>query len=220
MKKLMIMAILTITFLSGCSGITTRAKIEVNDNVFYSSMHPKIKLEIDKKFQYIGNAKGLGSASGTDLTTSYGGNMFTFINSSDHINIKSGIILHKEVIHQGYWDSNIYKNYKPKIKSGNLKINNKKYKSIIFVHSLNLYEFADNGYAPIEKAIFRSIGRIVDPRNKILFHIIYFENILLANDNLKDSAYVNPSYLNDTQQRAINDFITRADNAFKVIPEE
>lgn len=215
--KNLILGMLLVSVLTGCSNLTTKITREVKDNVFYSSLHPKIKITIDKKYEYLGKNKKSSTASSFDSDSKTYLNEYIFVEKNYSSKVLSGIVIRINRINSGIWSEDIYMNYKNGIINDVVKYNDLKYKQFIFKGGVNSHLFyTDKGIYPPRGVLKRIISRNVDVSRNIQFQIVYYEGLNGLNiDAFNASLYSweDIRFTEKKQLKSLREFIKRAESS-------
>lgn len=194
MKKLLLL-IIAIGFLFGCAG--ERVRTVQDDNIFYSSSTPKMRIKINPDFklkeetdtQESGFSLGNGDKSSTTKLSSY-----LFI---DHISGKLraiGIEIEEIVEHRWEFEPNIFRQKDP-FKKGIVKIQGKDYQYCIFAVNT-----PDGFY------LIKGVGKLVGGHGKAMFKIYYYEYVT--------GDWSNFNMLTSEQNKQLDEFIEDSDKDF------
>ena len=215
MKKF-IPIVIVLLFSFGCSPAFKIERYVDDSNNFISTRLPKKVISVDKKFKYAGSSNNEATST---KGTSFSKNYFIFVNSDENSKIKSGFIIKIAKLHNGYWNSDIYKGYKNKIREKNIKINNENYHNLIAIaKNIQGNLLQEKGYITPDISMVWGIGKNIGPRNDTRILIYYFEDI--DSKNLKIYGenspvdWSNPELFTDKHEEAIYDFIERAKKSF------
>ena len=191
MKKLLLLVI-AIGFLFGCAG--ERVRTVQDDNIFYSSSTPKMRIKINPDFklkeetdkQESGFSLGNGDKSSTTKLSSY-----LFI---DHISGKPraiGIEIIEIVEHRWTFNPTIFKQKDP-FKKGIVKIQGKDYQYCIYAVNT-----PDGSY------LIKGIGKLVGGQGKAIFIVSYYEYVT--------GDWSNFNMLTSEQKKQLDEFIEDSD---------
>ena len=194
MKKLLLL-IIAIGFLFGCAG--ERVRTVQDDNIFYSSSTPKMRIKINPDFKLkeetdeheTGFSLGNGDKSSTTKLSSY-----LFI---DHISGKPraiGIKIEEIVEHRWEFRPNIFTQKDP-FKKGIVKIQGKDYQYCIFAVNT-----PDGSY------LIKGIGKLVGGQGKAIFKIYYYEYVT--------GDWSNFNMLTSEQKKQLDEFIEDSEKDF------
>jgi len=197
MKKLLLL-IIAIGFLFGCAG--ERVRTVQDDNIFYSSSTPKIRIKINPDFNFkeekdeqkSGFSLGNGDKSSTTKLSSY-----LFI---DHISGKRRAIeirMIEIVEHRWEFRPNIFTQKDP-FKKGIVKIQGKDYQYCIF--SVN---------APDGSYLIKGIGKLVGGQGKAIFKIYYYEYVT--------GDWSNFNILTSEQNKQLDEFIEDSEKDIQIL---
>ncbi|MDC3237266.1 hypothetical protein OAT93_00880 [bacterium] len=194
MKKLLLL-IIAISFLFGCAG--ERVRTVQDDNIFYSSSTPKMRIKINPDFKLkeetdeheTGFSLGNGDKSSTTKLSSY-----LFI---DHISGKLraiGIEIEEIVEHRWEFEPNIFR-LKDPFKKGIVKIQGKDYQYCIFAVN-----------TPDGFVLIKGIGKLVGGHGKAMFKIYYYGYVT--------GDWSNFNMLTSEQNKQLDEFIEDSDKDF------
>ncbi len=207
----------------GCAAIGTGNKKVIRNNVFYSSSYPKLKVEINDKFKYLGDKvdKKNYSSTNNDVTLK----RYIFADYDENRKINSGVeILIKEVS-PGYWLSDIFGRVdKEKILLNSIEyVNEKPYNMVLMLDNLGNVDFyTDKGFIAPSKGFARGLARNLGPESHYQFMIFYWEDFDGFNELIREQLGYTfssmPSYktLDTKEQKVLNDFIDRSNKAFRL----
>ena len=197
MKKLLLL-IIAIGFLFGCAG--ERVRTVQDDNIFYSSSTPKIRIKINPDFKFkegtdeheTGFSLGHGEMSSTQKLSNY-----LFI---DHISGKPRAIkieIIEIVEHRWEFKPNIFGEKDP-FKKGIVKIQGKDYQYCIYAVN-----------TPDGFQLIKGIGKLVGGQGKAIFIIYYYENVT--------GDWSNFNMLTSEQNKQLDEFIEDSEKDIQIL---
>jgi len=134
MKWFVISAACFVVF-TGCSAITFERKVE--NNTFTSMADPKVQIQVNPQFRYIGQINSSShhqSVHGTrGLLVSY--NSYLFADVGDDNVLRKGVIIRVDKISKSYWDTDMFADVKNKLVSDYEDINTDRYEHFLAVRS-------------------------------------------------------------------------------------
>jgi hypothetical protein len=190
MNRMISMCVIVSVLVSfGCAGTETIRTVE-DDNIFYSSYNPKIRLKINPDFKFNKEtdkgdtqfSTGLGEKSANVRV-----NQFLFVDRSSGNNRGVEIIL-KELVSPRYFFKPALFNIDNPIDSGSEKIQGKNYQHCTFLAKRK------NGYL-----LVRGMGRLLGANKNAMIVIYYFEPV--------GGEWGNQSFWSTDQKNWVNKFI-------------
>lgn len=217
MKCIKYFSILFILFFCvGCASSFQRGVME--ENIFFSSSQPKIKIKIDSSFEYLGKMKKMDvievhSYTNTFKTTE----AFIFGNIGDDNTFKNGVVINfislgdrdTEFITDGFsW-------IKYQLESKTIKINKKTYQKSIFPAPFFFRNeirniIFDKEYVIPNSFLMQGLSRNVSLNNNMIMQIYYMDEISSFNKekNYELSEWIDINKLREDQQKRLNEFMT------------
>jgi hypothetical protein len=197
MKKLLLL-IIAIGFLFGCAG--ERIRTVQDDNIFYSSSRPKIRVKINPDFKFNKesdeNKMGFGAFSG-EKSSNRRHSKFSFI---DHISGKPrGIEIQivEMVSPNWYFKPNIFQEENP-FKKGIVKIQGKDYQYCIFAVN-----------TPDNFLLIKGTGKLVGGQSNAIFIIYYLEEVT--------GDWSDFNLLTSEQKKQLDEFIEDSEKDFTIL---
>lgn len=188
-KNILFFMVVCIVIIFGCVGMKEKKSV-LQDNIFISSTFPKIKIQINQDFKYIGKVE---KQKHENHTTGYGGTFinyeyYIFLHPDNNNSFTKGALIRRSELASGYWLPDVFSKVKDKIDSGGMKINGKYYKYAVFSSAsvFNNYEelfIYDKGYEVPNCFLVKGLGRRIGAGDKNLIKIIYFEDMRTICDN-------------------------------------
>ena len=221
-KILNFFMILCSTFVLSCS--TMKAERNVQDNIFYSSANPEIKIEINPDFKYIGDIeKTYYSKYKTQLGGSKVDKVIYLFGIIDNNKIlKRGIVIRIDIMGQGYWLPDLFEKRKYIIDSGFVNISKERYQYAVFSSTARYGDVEENlfdkGVKVPNCCIVKSIARIVGVDKRTTVKIDYIEDISFNSDreySCKEWREVNQ--LSGDQKVYLIQFLDRSEKNFKML---
>ena len=207
----------------GCAGIGITNKKIVDNNVFYSSLHPRLKVVVSNEFEYIGMLKKNKhyQSTGNDVILK----RYVFAKYDNDRRIKSAVQILTKDISPGYWLSDIFGHVdKDKVILNRINdIDGKKYNTIIEVTKVGNVDFYnDKGFITSKNCFARGIAKTFGTKSQNQFMVWYWEDQGEFNKILKNKLGYTfstvPKFNNlDTKElKVIRNFIDRSNKAYKV----
>jgi hypothetical protein len=216
-------------FMILCSGFVlscAEMKVErgVQNNIFYSSANPKIKIEINPDFKYIDDIEGTYYL---EYEWQFGGSkvdkvIYLFGIIGNNKILERGIVIRIYTMRWGYWLPDLFANTKYKLNSGFVKISKERYQYAVFPSTerygdVEVYLF-DKGVKVPNCCIVKSIARIVGNDKGSFVIIDYIEDINFNRDrkySCKEWREVNQ--LSDDQKVYLKQFLDRSKKNIKIL---
>jgi hypothetical protein len=213
--------ILCLGFIISCTAIKVERKVQ--DNIFYSSANPKIKIEINPDFKYIGDIERTYYKK---YKTQLGGTkvdkvIYLFGIIDNNKILERGIVIKITTIRQGSWLPDLFENKKYKVDSGFVNISKERYQYAVFFSTarwdVESYLF-DKGVKIPNCSIVKSIAWIVGIDKKTNIKIDYIEDISFNRDrgySCKEWREVNQ--LSDDQKVYLKQFLDRSEKNITIL---
>lgn len=188
MNRMMSICVVSLLIAYGCAGSNTIRTVE-DENVFYSSYNPKIRIKINPEYTFIkktdvgdtGFGTGLGEKSANIKV-----NKFLFLDRNSGKNRGVEIILKELVSPRWFFKPVIFKIKNP-FDSGKVKIHGKNYQHCTYAVK------RQNDYM-----LIRGIGRLVGANKNAMIVVYYFEPV--------GGDWSNRDLLTTNQKTLINQF--------------
>jgi hypothetical protein len=212
-------------FTFGCAGLKPERSV-LQNNIFYSSASPKVRMKIHSDFKYIGKAEKHGQAEDADTkgTTFVENESYLFGHIEDNRMLK-GVLIKISTIREAHWSwlPDLFPKVKNKLESSVMKIQGKSYQHIVaaFTRVFSKYEedfIIDKGYIIPNLFLMKGLGRLVGADNKTKIYIFYAEDI----SRIKDKEYSygnwrNRYMLTNEQQEFMKGFIDRSEKNIQIL---
>lgn len=221
MKNIFI--IILLVFLSGCAGTSNKVTTDVIDNNFYSIGSPKIKVEVNKEFEYLGVDQYRKTAgNGNDITY----NKYIYVKKNKEDKAVSGIEIRINKITNddgGSWFPDIFSETEGTILKSTAEVNRKQYQHVIEIRQLTREMFyEDKGLIVPNKVMDYAIARNVDMNRKVRFGIFYWEDLSMLNEKASGkssydySSWLHPKVYDRNKANIFNDFLNNVKTAYKI----
>ena len=180
--SILILGMCSMIFL-GCATLTIERTVSSN-NEFYSSYTPKIQVNVNPDFTYLGEFKYIKNVSyrdsdGSSIVTTH---TYSFVEPDYKNYVQKGVIIRIATIEQGYVLPDLYDRVKNTIDSGFTKINGEQYQHCTAI-SANIRDrkienfITSKGYHFSNSYLIKALGRRVGAENKTGFDIYYIESV-------------------------------------------
>lgn len=182
--------------LSGCSGFNFKTERWVEENTFYSSNLPGIKICVDEQLSYDGSEKNHERGVNWDetLDTTIETNYYYFSNQRQSIELTIALDAIKNS--RWYLEPPNYSQYSNLISTGNKTLAGAEFETAIF-------SIKDGPYTSLIKAYGRRTG------NATTIQIFYINNV-------EKEWLPPPGSFTDQERKYLEDFSQRADKSFTV----
>ena len=214
---------LVLTF--GCAGMKPERTV-LQDNVFYSSTSPKIKIKIHSDFKYIGKAEKHKWSESVEktATTHFEGESYLFGHIEDDKIVK-GVVIRIFTLGEThwYWLPDLFSWVKDKLDSGDMKIQGKRYQRIVFASRLFSKDEADfisdKGYIIPSCFLVKGLGRIVSVDGRTKMYIFYIEDTSHLSDNKYSYRrdWISKYMLTNEQEEFLKEFIDRSEKNIQIL---
>lgn len=168
----------------GCSGL--KIKRSVQDNIFYSSATPKIKIRISPEYQYIGSTESSYHSAGEGLSIDTV--LYTFVRVEDNT-VKKGIIIRINTLHSGIWLSrgkgDLVKWMKNKLETGDVMINGKVY---------------DYGVQAFSRVFDKNTTNLITSKGYSISRCYMLKSLSRVTSHYREGAKIDIWYLEDASQ--------------------
>ena len=180
--SILILGMCSMIFL-GCATLTIERTVSSN-NEFYSSYTPKIQVNVNPDFTYLGEFKYIKNISyrdsdGSSIVTNH---TYSFVEPDYKNYVQKGVIIRIATIEQGYVLPDLYDRVKNTIDSGFTKINGEQYQHCTAT-SANIRDrkienfITSKGYHFSNSYLVKVLGRRAGAENKTRFDIFYIESV-------------------------------------------
>jgi len=212
---------LVLTF--GCAGMKPERDV-LQDNIFYSSTSPKMKIKINPDFKYIGKAeqqKYIEYFGGTLLEQE----AYLFGHIEDN-RILKGVSIRIDTIQKGYAAPDLFAWAKNKLDSGVMRIQGKNYQYVVYSYSGPIIKYvrdfiSDKGYIIPNCFLAKGLGRIVSADAKTKMYIFYIEDIRHIHGNKYScNDWLDKYMLTNEQQELLKGFIDRSEKNIQILGKE
>ena len=195
----------------GCAALNIERTVSMN-NEFYSSCMPKIQVNANPGFTYLGEFQDRVSVNyryslvdGSFLTT----HAYIFVEPDENNYVQKGVGIRIITIQEGYVLPDLYDNVKNPIDSGFTKINGEQYQyctaTSAYLSDPKIVNFiTGKGYHFSNLYLVKALGRRVGPGNKTKFEILYFEN--LSHFDSTNDNYWKANFLSTKQKEFVKEF--------------
>jgi hypothetical protein len=197
----------------------------LQDNVFYSSTSPKIKIKIHSDFKYIGKVEKLKWSESVEktATTHFEGESYLFGHIEDD-KILKGVVIRIFTLGETHWhwSADLFSWVKDNLDSGDMKIEGKRYQRIVSVSRLFSKDEADfisdKGYIIPSCFLVKGLGRIVSADGRTKMYIFYIEDIRHIH-GIKYSCrdWINKNMLTNEQEEFLKEFIDRSEKNIQIL---
>jgi hypothetical protein len=215
-RKKYFLFLFILLFSTGCANIERNVS---DENVFFSTDIPKIKIKIDSSLKYIGKMKKTDS-EGLDMADNFfeKHEAFIFGNIGDDNTFKKGVIIQFNSLTTMYvsYSTDYFSGIKYILKpTKSIKINNKNYQQCIFPARFYFQNeirdiIFDQGYVIPNWFLMRGFSRNVSSKNNVVMLIYYMEEISSFNKeneySISDWKEINK--LREDQQKRLDEFMT------------
>jgi hypothetical protein len=216
MERMKYFLLLFILFLSaGCAGIERNVSEE---NIFFSTLSPKIKIKIDSSFKYIGKIKKIDLKDFDSYSYYERNEAFIFGNIGDDNTLKKGVIINfiSEDEMRLFFNTDVFSWVNSKLEPIEIiKINGKNYQQCIFQAPFFFRNeirdvIYDKGYVIPNWFLIKGLSKTVSTRNDVLMHIFYMEEISSFNKEKEYSIseWMEINNLREDQQKRLDEFKT------------
>lgn len=221
--SILILAVLSMFFV-GCAALNIERTVSMN-NEFYSSYTPKIQVNVNQDFTYLGEFQDSRyvahkeSSGGTTIAI----HTYTFIEPDENNYVNKGVAIKITTIDEGYVLPDLYSNVKNPIDSGFTKINGEQYQycitpstSIMTSDERKLKNLiVSKGYHFSNLYLVKLLGRRVDAENKTKFEIYYIED--LSHLDSTNDRYWKANCLSLNQIEFVKEFEKNVQKSFQLM---
>jgi len=200
MKRIFLI-LLCLFFVMGCAGL--QVKRGVKDNIFFSSLKPKLNIKINSEFQYLEKKAG-GSSSFVDNSLRSAGSKiesYSFKNPNNNRTIN--IIINQITENRVYWKTFDFKSVKNVIDAGTVTIRGNNYQYGVFP-SINNQECY----------LLKILSRISGGGGQTKILIYYAEKL---GDEKECSGWENPAIMTNDQKKHLTSFLEDFKNDIKIL---
>ncbi len=218
-RKKYFLLLFILLLITGCAGLDKIERNVSEENIFFSTISPKIKIKIDPSFKYIGKMKT------ADRNEIPGGpyyferhEAFIFGNIGDDNTFKKGLIIRLsslDTIYIYYYDD-LFEWVEYKLEpTKTIKINKKNYQQCIFPLSFFFRNemrdvIYDKGYVIPNWFLIQGLSKVVSTKKDVMMYIYYMEEVSSFNKEKEYSIseWMDINNLREDQQKRLDEFKT------------
>jgi hypothetical protein len=215
---------LVLTF--GCAGMKPERTV-LQDNVFYSSSSPRIKMKIHPDLKYIGKVEQKKHLENVDRT---GGSLvetesYLFGHTEDR-RILKGALIRIVTLRDPHsvWLLDVIGKTTTRLDSGDTKIHGRTYQYVVGASKMPfrkyewLFFVRDKGYRVPSLLLVKVLGGLVGPDDKTVIYIYYMEDASRIQDReYSYGDWRNRYVLTNEQQEFMKGFVARSEENIQIL---
>lgn len=207
---------------AGCAGLGIERRVQ--DNIFYSSHYPKIKIRIHPDFRYMGTYKKTSIGGNLPQGSTLESNFYLFGEVGDNNIVQKGveIVFHK--LSSGIWLPDLFSGWKLKFDVRSVRIRDQVYQHAVTATKNPFGKkdkkiIYDKGYIISNCYLMRGLARVVTRSEDTYMVICYIED-LAYNTDIKYGCdkWRSAAMHTDEQKRFLQGFLERSEKSIQILP--
>ena len=205
----------------GCAGI--KAERRVQDNIFYSSSCPKIKIRINPDFRYMGTYKKTRIGGNLPQGSSLESNFYLFcdIGGNNIVHKSVEIVFHE--LSSGLWLPDLFSYLKPTFDARTVKIGGEIYQHALkasknFFGKREKEIIYEKGHIISNCYLMRGLASIVTRSEDTKMYIYYIEDIAHGrNSKYGCDEWCDENVFSEDQRQLIRDFLRKSEEDIQIL---